>query len=532
MATAAIDRIETIQPVRTPEAMVAEINAALPELQALALEEERAGKLSDETIRRLAEIGVFDMSIPREYGGLGFNVADQRKVYTAVGKIAGSTGWVAWVTTTHVRWLTMFPAKAQDEVFGLDWPAPRVSGVITANGPGKARAVPGGFMLSGRWPFCSGCPHTAFSFLGAVAEGKDGLPEMRLMLVPASDLTILDDWKVSGMRASGSNTVVIEDEVFVPEHRSVTFLQAIFGTPEKPLPKDQVLYRNHFATYTTLLSGSTPLGMAQGALDYFMARVGKRAITGTDYKIQGDAAVTHLQLADAIFRIDAAEKLLSADAEEIDRRAAAGEPSDDLFRAKVKFDVAASVRGCAEAIEILHRASGASTIHEANPMQRYARDVRVATVHGQFNYETCAEDYGRALCGKPLFGSPLPPETKSETKSETRSDVAVAPVKGDTAVAQFDGPWSVTITSPLGVQTSILTVKSDGATFTGTFEGDMGSLEIKDARIDGDTISWKMTLVVPAPIPLECTAKVSGDTIEGTALAGGVGSFPLVGKRA
>ena len=75
----------------------------------------------------------------------------------------------------------------------------------------------------------------------------------------------------------------------------------------------------------------------------------------------------------------------------------------------MKFDVAVSVRGAAEAIEILHRASGASTIHLANPMQRYTRDVRVATVHAQFNYETCAEDYGRALCGKPLFGSLLPP---------------------------------------------------------------------------------------------------------------------------
>ena len=62
------------------------------------------------------------------------------------------------------------------------------------------------------------------------------------------------------------------------------------------------------------------------------------------------------------------------------------------------------MRECSEAIEILHRGSGASTIHEANPMQRYSRDCRVATVHAQFNYETCAEEYGRALCGKPLFG--------------------------------------------------------------------------------------------------------------------------------
>jgi alkylation response protein AidB-like acyl-CoA dehydrogenase len=102
-------------------------------------------------------------------------------------------------------------------------------------------------------------------------------------------------------------------------------------------------------------------------------------------------------------RIDAAARLLHEDAAEVDARALSGASQDPLFHAKIKFDVALSVRNCAEAIEILHRGSGASTIHAANPMQRYARDVRVATIHAQFNYETCAEEYGRMLCGKPPF---------------------------------------------------------------------------------------------------------------------------------
>ena len=143
--------------------------------------------------------------------------------------------------------------------------------------------------------------------------------------------------------------------------------------------------------------------MAQGALDYYMSRIDKRGILGTEYKVQSDAPVTHLQVADAKWRIDAAECVLDEDAAEIDLRAAEGRSHDPMFNAKVKFDVAVAVRNCAEAIEILHRGAGASTIHRANPMQRYARDVRVATVHGQFNYETCAEEYGRILCGKPPF---------------------------------------------------------------------------------------------------------------------------------
>ncbi len=386
------------------DAMLQRIESLVPELQPGCLAEEKAARLSPETVTKLDEIGVFRISTPLEYGGLALSTAEQRRVYTAIGKIAGSTGWVSWVTTTHVRWIAMFSEQARDEVYGADWVGPLVSGVIAAHGPGRARRVENGYMLSGRWPFCSGCRHTAWSILGAMAEAPDGTAEVIICLVPAADLEILDDWAVSGMKASGSNTVQIGTEMFVPAYRTLSIKDAATGKWASEPPIGQVLYRNQFIAYTTILSGSTPLGIAKGALDYYRARLDKRGIVATDYRVQSEAAVTHFQLAEATSRIDAAEQLLTADCEELDRRAAAGDPCDDLFHAKLKFDVASSVRSCAEAVEILHRGSGASTIHEANPMQRYARDIRVATVHAQFNYETCAENYGRALCGKPLFG--------------------------------------------------------------------------------------------------------------------------------
>ena len=382
--------------------VIAAVSDVTAELQGYALAEEEEGKLSDRTVERLAEAGAFDISIPRAYGGLALDVADQRRVYSAVGKIAGSTGWVTWVTTTHVRWIGMMDRKVQDEVYGMDWQGPRVSGVVKADGPGKATPVEGGYLLEGSWPFCSGSRHTAWSFLGAIVQKEDGTREHRLLLVPAADLEIVDDWKVSGMRASASNTVRLSKPVFVPEYRTIASLAAVTGQWRAP-PPEGLLYRNNFIIYTTLLSGATPLGMAQGALDYYMARLHKRGITGTGYKVQAEAPVTHLQLVEAKSRIDAAERVLNEDAAEIDLRAADGRSHDPVFNSKVKFDVALAVRNCAEAIEILHRGAGAATIHRANPMQRYARDIRVATVHAQFNYETCAEEYGSILCGKPPF---------------------------------------------------------------------------------------------------------------------------------
>ena len=141
---------------RTADEIIDALELARPRLQTLSLEEERDGRLSDETVACLAEAGVFDVSIPVEYGGLALPTLDQLRVYAAAAKIAGSTGWVSWVTTTHVRWIAMFSQQARDEVYGIDWRGPRVSGVISATGPGKARPVEGGYMLQGKWPFCSG----------------------------------------------------------------------------------------------------------------------------------------------------------------------------------------------------------------------------------------------------------------------------------------------------------------------------------------------------------------------------------------
>ena len=74
-----------------------------------------------------------------------------------------------------------------------------------------------------------------------------------------------------------------------------------------------------------------------------------------------------------------------------------------ITRAKYRFDLACGTRSAADAIDILHRASGASTIHASNPMQRYARDARTPTLHGVAHHEAAAEDYSRALAGQPMW---------------------------------------------------------------------------------------------------------------------------------
>jgi len=93
------------------------------------------------------------------------------------------------------------------------------------------------------------------------------------------------------------------------------------------------------------------------------------------------------------------------------------------------------------------------------------------------------------------------------------------------------GTYEVVTKTPMGDQTSILTVAVSGDSFTGSNVGPMGSLEITDGSVDGQTITWSSQITVPMPMKLDCRATVDGDAISGTVTAGMFGSFPMNGTR-
>ncbi len=98
-------------------------------------------------------------------------------------------------------------------------------------------------------------------------------------------------------------------------------------------------------------------------------------------------------------------------------------------------------------------------------------------------------------------------------------------------MADVDGQFDVTVKSPMGDQNSVLTVKSDGDSFTGQMAGSMGSMDIENGSVDGNTLKWKMDMTVPMPMTLECTATVDGDAISGEVVAGAFGAMALSGSR-
>ncbi len=97
-------------------------------------------------------------------------------------------------------------------------------------------------------------------------------------------------------------------------------------------------------------------------------------------------------------------------------------------------------------------------------------------------------------------------------------------------MAGVDGKWDCHVDSPMGDQQFVLTVESNGSSFTGRAEGGIGAMDI-EGEVDGDEISWAMRVPKPMPVTLNCKATISGDTLEGKVSAGIFGKFSVTGTR-
>ena len=93
------------------------------------------------------------------------------------------------------------------------------------------------------------------------------------------------------------------------------------------------------------------------------------------------------------------------------------------------------------------------------------------------------------------------------------------------------GTYTVITKTPMGDQSSDMTITVDGDTFTGTNAGAMGSMTLDNGKIDGDKLTWSMNMTVPMPMTLEGEATVDGDAITGSVKAGAFGTFPMSGTR-
>jgi alkylation response protein AidB-like acyl-CoA dehydrogenase len=343
---------------------------------------ETGRRLPPEVVDTLATAGLFKALVPRDYGGGEHSVGELVEALETLAAVDGSAAWCAMIGATSGLISAYLPPETARELFA----DPRAISAGIFAPFGKARVVDGGYRVSGRWPFASGCQH-ATHVMGGVMIAREGKPEMRSMVFAKEDVRVHDTWDVAGLRGTGSHDVEVED-AFVPETRTLS----LFGPPVH----GGALYKQPL--FGSLAAGvaAVALGLARGALDELVTiaktkRIGPERTMASRELVQRDVGV-------AWGTLDAAKATLvvalDANAREVERDGAASLQT----RARLRLAACHATKESAKVVDLAYEHGGGAAIYATSSLQRAKRDVHVATQHLMVSGMS-ATLAGRALLG-------------------------------------------------------------------------------------------------------------------------------------
>lgn len=378
--------------------------ALVPSLRARAQACEDLRRLPDETVADLHASGLFRVLQPQRVGGSELPYRALVELGAILAEGCGSTGWVFTNLASHHWMLGMWPKEAQDEAWGGS-PDDLISSAFVFPS-GRARAVEGGYLLSGRWPFSSGVDPARWNLLGGVVRDERARPvEQRVFLVPASDYRIIDAWYVTGLRGTGSKDVEM-DETFVPVHRTLALSAIAGGATPGSAVNPGTLYRLPALGLFSFVVASVSLGLARGAVGDFRngmkSRIG--AYTG---KRLADLAGVQMRLAEASTLSDIAAALMLKDCDEATRITEGGAIPSVADKARWRRDGAYAAGMCTDAVKLVFTAMGGAAVYLSQPVQRAFRDAAAANAHYALSWDVNGTMWGRTALDLPLEAQTL-----------------------------------------------------------------------------------------------------------------------------
>jgi len=356
--------------------LLAGIQNMAPAIVARAAEIEAGRRIPLDLVETLRSIGVFRMFVPQSHGGLELSLAEGFEVIASLSRIEGSVGWIAMITSGAEIFAPLLPRQTYDEVY-RDGPDVIFAG---SNQPaGRAEATAGGWRVSGRWPFASGCQHADWigGFCVVTKDGSPipkpttGAPLLRAFLLPAHHWQVEDTWHVAGLQGTGSHHVVLNDTI-VPE---ANFFD-LDGVPCVPGP----LYHAPFQIFP-LLHGPFGVGVAEGAVDDIIAL----AATGRQQQSAAaplrESETFQYELGRAQADLRAAQASLDIQIANYWRLALAGGLKNEALFTQVRQGAVwlseAAIRIAAACFAL----GGGSAVYETSPLQRRLRDLYAAGQH-------------------------------------------------------------------------------------------------------------------------------------------------------
>jgi alkylation response protein AidB-like acyl-CoA dehydrogenase len=352
-----------------------------PEILAVrdAIDRDRA--LPAPLVEKLRSAGFFHLWLPEAAGGSELHPLDFLNVIEALARADGSVAWCA--TNASVLSLTAgsLPETSARTIF-----EGRAITAGSAHPAGKAVAVDGGYRVTGRWTYGTGILHSDWLVANSIVQDSN---EIRFMFMQKSVAKIIDDWNVSGMRGTGSHDFTVAD-VFVPKGYSAPAFSPGIVQPG-------TLYRVPQLSLFTVALAAVVLGIARGAIDAFQElAMAKTPLRSTTLLRELPAVQATIARAESLVR--AARAVLVEAIRTQWEHIEAGLPPSMEDRAGIRLACTYGAEACADAVDLVHAAAGASAIQESVRIARCFRDIHAATQHvglSIYNYEAA----GRVVLG-------------------------------------------------------------------------------------------------------------------------------------
>ncbi|MFJ9084309.1 acyl-CoA dehydrogenase family protein [Streptomyces sp. NPDC102384] len=358
----------------------------------LAAEMTERRRIDADLVKAIRAAGFMRHFVPARYGGAAGTFTDLLEAVAALGEACPATAWCASLFASTPRFVPCFPEAGQREFWAE---GPDTAFVCSVLPFGEAAPDGDGLRVSGRWPYMSAVEYADWVIVCAKLPGADG-PRPTLVAVPVSAVSVEDTWDTVGMRATGSNTVVL-DEVHVPAARVVD-RAAVFGGRLVDGPGAPEATRIAPLAAVNGLTFVVPaLGAAQGALAELARHLGPklRNVSPTPgLPGPGGTLTSHeMTLARSAAEIDSARLLLTRIAQLADAQG----PFTPQTVARNVRDSAFAVDLLVTAVNRIFRGAGTGGQAAHGPLERFWHDVNAVATHQALQFEPAAHTYARAL---------------------------------------------------------------------------------------------------------------------------------------
>lgn len=383
---------------RTADDVLRAAEQLAPTIADRADEIEAARRVPPDLLGDLVSAGCFRILLPSTHGGAAADLPSAMRILETLATADASVAWIVSIGAGSWLDLVGLPRASFDDIVGT---APEVIGAGAFAPSGTAVPVDGGYRVTGRWAFASGCEHATWIYGNCIVPGdgsdEDAPPQMRVAVFAPSEVTIEDTWHVSGLRGSGSHHVHVDD-VLVPVDRTLDPMA-------DPPCLDEPIVRVPLLSAIALPMASIALGVARAALDDIVAlATGKMPLLASG-SLSANPLFQH-ELAAAETELHAARCLLYELAEAAWATAVSGAQPAMLDRARERAAAAWVTSRSAAVVEMAYRSGGGTTLYSDNSLQRRFRDAHALTQHFLVKADTLTTA-GAVLAGHdpgvPLF---------------------------------------------------------------------------------------------------------------------------------